>query len=233
MPRSILWRTRLRRFFHYVSGTYVAVFSAIVIPAVGIWHATSGRSGLWIIAGVSVGILLMILRNYLEYQRVIYDPHWALNFQDRFDAMNQGVRPRAAATLRDRKADLGDITNPALATIDDVLDFFEDIGLYQRADYISPELAHHHFFHWVRGYWQASEPYMQAWRKKEPARWNHVEELFETICDIELKQHGGKREQLMLSDSELGEFLLQEIGEVNDSPDADSEKERARNGRRA
>ena len=71
-----------------------------------------------------------------------------------------------------------------LTDIDDMLDFLEDVGLYRRADQISPELAHHHFFHWTRGYWQAAKPYIQAWREKEPARWSHVEELFDTGCEI-------------------------------------------------
>ena len=150
-----------------------------------------------------------------------------MNFQDRFDAMKRAARPQAAETLRDKKAELGNIGGPELPAIDDVLDFFEDIGLYQRTDYISPELAHHHFFHWVRGYWQASKPYVQAWRKKEPARWNHLEELFEVICDIEAKQHGGKREELTLSESDLNEFLSQEIGGAV----AESAEERTRNGR--
>ena len=109
-----------------------------------------------------------------------------------------GQRSKAARLLRDNKAELGNLENQELSSIDDVLDFLEDVGLYQRADHISPELAHHHFFHWTRGYWQAAKIYIEAWRRKEPARWNHVEELFETICDIELKEHRGQREQLLL-----------------------------------
>ncbi len=122
--------------------------------------------------------------------------------------------PKAAKILWKKKAELENIKNRELEDIDDVLDFLEDVGLYQRADYVSPELAHHHFFHWTRGYWQAAGPYVQAWRRKERARWNHVEELFETSCNIELEEHGGKREQLLLSDADLNEFLRQEIGDA-------------------
>ena len=91
-------------------------------------------------------------------------------------------RSHAASTLLANKGHLGEITKPELASMDDVLDFLEDLGFYQRADHISPELVHHHFFHWVRGYWQAAETYINAWRKKEPARWSHVEELFEQLA---------------------------------------------------
>jgi hypothetical protein len=229
MGKSILWRTRFRRLGLYLSGTYLAVY-AIVIPAVGIWNATRSQSDpsvhphtlCWLIAGLLVGFLVIVLRNYLEYRRVVYDPHWALNFQDRFDGMGD-ERSNAAKILRDRKAELGNIENPGLAGINDVLDFLDDVGLYQRADQISPELAHHHFFHWTRGYWQAARTYIEAWRKKEPARWNHVEELFETGCDIELGEHGGKRAQLILSEADLSRFLMEEemSGASPTGPDAD------------
>jgi len=215
MAKSIIWRTRIRRFLFYFSGSYLAVVSAVLIPAFGIWRETQSPQSpshqniiYWLIAGVLLGVFFIVLRNYLEYQRVKYDPHWAMNFQDRFDVLLQ-ARAKAEVLLKNR-VELANIDNPCLAEIDDVLDFLEDIGLYQRADHISPELAHHHFFHWTRIYWQAAKPYVQAWRKKEPARWNHVEELFETSCDIELKEHGGSRDQLLLGESELDKYLRQE-----------------------
>src|SRR5271163_1991223 len=114
MRKSILSRTRLIRLLLYVSGTSLAVFSAIVIPAVGIWHATRSQSDLsdhphtlrLLVAGITVGSVLIVLRNYLEYRRIVYDPHWAMNFQDRFDRM-EAERSTAAKILRDSKAELG------------------------------------------------------------------------------------------------------------------------------
>jgi hypothetical protein len=212
MSKSIIWPTRRRRFLFYFSGTALAVASAVLLPAFGVWREFHGsqNAGYWL-AGAVLLIAFICVRNYLEYRRVKYDPQWAMNFQDRFNAatMTQ-ARSKAAQTLLDNKADLRNIDNAALADIDDVLDFFEDIGLYQRADHISPELAHHHFFHWTRGYWQAANQYVEAWRVNEPARWNHLEELFDTSCDIELSEQGGTREQLRLSDADLDDFLKQE-----------------------
>lgn len=219
MSKSIIWPTRFRRLLFYFSGSALAVASAVLIPAFGVWRELhSGKSlWYWLIGGV-VLIFCVCGRNYLESRRSRYDPHWAMDFQDRFDnpAMTE-ARARAAKTLITNRADLANPADNALADIDDVLDFFEDIGLYQRADHISPELAHHHFFHWTRGYWQAAKPYVVASRVKEPARWNHVEELFDTSCDIEHKEQGGTREQLRLSDSDLDEFLRQEseLGTIN------------------
>lgn len=221
MSKSIFWRSRLRRLVLYCSGTYLAVFSALIVPAFGfILHVAQEQStsathapwhpARWLVTGLCLGVLLIVARNYVEHRRVIYDPHWALNFQDRFDRMGPD-RARAAKLLRENKGTLADIENkPELAGIDDVLDFFEDLGFYQRGDQISPEVTHHHFYHWARAYWQAAGSYVGAWRRKEPARWNHVEELFDTICDIELQEQGGQRAQLKLTDMELDEFLAQE-----------------------
>jgi hypothetical protein len=214
MSKSIIWPTRFRRLLFYFSGSALAVASAVLIPAFGIWREFHSGQSLryWFIGGVLL-ILFIFLRNYLDYRRLKYDPHWAMNFQDRFDnpAMTE-ARARATKALLTNRADLTNTDNTALTDIDDVLDFFEDVGLYQRADHISPELAHHHFFNWTRGYWQAAKPYVTAWRAKEHARWNHIEELFDTSCDIELKLQGGTREQVRLSDSALDEFLRQESG---------------------
>jgi len=217
MSKSIIWPTRFRRFLFYFSGSALAVASAVLIPAFGIWREVhSGQSvRYWAIGGVLL-ILFIFLRNYLEYRRLKYDPHWAMNFQDRFDKATT-ARAKAAETLLTNKTSLQNTEDERLADIDDVLDFFEDVGLYQQADHISPELAHHHFFHWTRGYWQAAKPYVAAWRAKEPARWSHVEGLFDTGCDIELGLQRGTREQLRLSDSALDELLKQEIelGKIN------------------
>jgi hypothetical protein len=216
MSKSIIWPTRFRRFLFYFSGSALAIASAVLIPAFGIWREVhSGQSvRYWLLGGVLL-IAFIFLRNYVEYRRLKYDPHWAMSFQDRFDREPE-ARARAAETLLNNKADLTNLGNERLADIDDVLDFFEDVGLYQQADHISPELAHHHFFHWTRGYWQAAKPYVEAWRVKEPARWNHLEELFGTSCDIELREQGGTRERLRLSVAALDDFLKQEaeLGKV-------------------
>jgi len=53
----------------------------------------------------------------------------------------------------------------------------------------------------------------QVWRNNESAQWNHLEELFQTICDIELEEHSGKRNRLTSNDVKLDEFLKREIHE--------------------
>ena len=58
-------------------------------------------------------------------------------------------RAVAAKAILDFKGRLANLeqNRDELSVIDDVLDFFEDVGFYERGDQISPEVAHHHFYH--------------------------------------------------------------------------------------
>ena len=124
--------------------------------------------------------------------------------QDRFEA---------AKTLIEQKGQLENLDGreDVLDPIDDVLDFFEDIGFYERGGQISPETAHHHFYHWLRIYRQAARPYIEAWRKDEPARWKHIDDLFETASEVEMEEAGCTRSEITLSCDKLDEFLKQEM----------------------
>ena len=130
--------------------------------------------------------------------------------------MEKQERKKAATCLRQHKNYLNDLKNheKELDDIDDVMDFFEDIGFYMCGDQVSPEVAHHHFYNWIRGYWQASEKYVNAWRAKEPARWNHIEKLFHTVTEIEVSEGSTPKERLVLEPDKLDEFLDDEIGET-------------------
>lgn len=119
------------------------------------------------------------------------------------------LRKNAAQTLLDKKSIL-DTRSSELADIEPVLDFLEDLGFYEYGGQMSAEAIHHHFYHWVHGYWQASQRYVTAWRSIEPARWEHLEKLEETLEEIEVEKTKRKYRG-RLSDDELAEFLREEI----------------------
>lgn len=137
-----------------------------------------------------VGIHRPNLPAFFEHQRKTHNPEWILKYQDMFEsAPFIELRKLAVNVLTDpaKKVRLGTRTKD-LADIDPVLDFFEDLGFYESGGQISAEVIHHHhFFHWIRAYWEQTEPYVRDWQKKEPARWDHLEELFETLQEIEVE----------------------------------------------
>ena len=233
MAQSIVKKTRRYRHVSAVSVTYLLMFLGLLAPVIslilGIVRtapieaqsplATSpmpsamsfpGLVPLLILA-LLIALAFIILQARLEYRRKTYDPTWIFKFDERFKGMRQ-ERLNASQLL------LNDISTPAslddaeLAKIDDVLDFFEDLGFYQHGYQISPEVIHHHFYHWIRGYWSAARTYVERSRRDERKAWEHLEELFETGCDIETRD-GGTRERELLDREEIKDFLSNEIDE--------------------
>ena len=162
-----------------------------------------------LLALVIIGFIVFA-KAYFQYQNRTYDPTWALRFQTMFDGMLDN-RKKAAKAISNHNADLKNIDAHMneLSDVDDVLDFFEDIGFYVKGGQMSPEVAHHHFYHWIRGYWRASRAYIQAWQRLEPKRWNCIGDLFDTTCDIEIS--GTKRsKQQELDEGDIATFLSEE-----------------------
>lgn len=185
--------------------------TGLVIQIVKSSSAASSPSTLmwlvkYIVAGLFLGLVFLILQTTLEYKRRTHDPTWILKYQDKFDESEMKEKRRLAAkTLLDHKQDLSriDELEEQLDPIDDVLDFFEDIGFYVHGEQISQEVAHHHFYHWIRGYWYASRTYIETWERKEGMRWNHIEKLLRELNEIE-------GEALSLTAKEVDVFLKQE-----------------------
>jgi hypothetical protein len=181
----------------------------------------------WIaLGGFLVALAIAALRTWEEYRRTTYDPTWALKFQERFDNMwVTKDRQNAARVLRDQKANLSKIDDDRfdLSPIDEVLDFFEDIGFYTFGRHISPEAAHHHFFHWIRGYYENALPYITAWRAKEAARWGRLSWLY--LVTKELEARAEKKSGRAGAQEDLATFLEEEIslpGDDEDEEDAAS-----------
>jgi hypothetical protein len=82
-------------------------------------------------------------------------------------------------------------------------------GIYVKGGQISPELAAHYFYHWIRGYYQASQPYLKAWQKKESMRWYHINFLWKVVLQVEVGLWGTDE----LDEKELEAFLTEEVFE--------------------
>jgi hypothetical protein len=169
---------------------------------------------IWISLGLLVALTFLVIQTYLEYRRRTYDPAWVLKLQDMWESKEE-ARATASRIIQEHKDILGKIEEheSLLSPIDDVLDMLEDIGFYMHGNQISPEVAHHHFYHWIRGYWCGAQDYIKAWQTKEAARWQHLAELYDETSEVEVSIQGGKKAQLWRNDHQISEFLRQEIGE--------------------
>lgn len=208
-----VFRHRARRLFASASRILLVAGLPIVAFAVATWtKSVDGNLTIpwWIALCGVIGVVLLIFQLYSEYCLRTYDPTWIFKFDEHFynDDMKR-VRAKAAKLLKERQGDLRR-TSEDLADIDDVLDFFEDLGFYEYGDQITPEVTHHHFYHWIRGYYLASRDYIDAWREEEPTRWEHIPTLFDDTSAIEEKRARGKGSR-SLTQSEVTTFLDEEI----------------------
>ena len=113
------------------------------------------------------------------------------------------IRSRAAKALK--KED-----GYSSIDIDDVLDFFEDLGFYMQGDQATPEAIHHTFYYWIRGYYSAARDYLEKAQEERPTQWEFVKELFETTHEIEIERNKSGENSF-----DLKSFLGEEINLVS------------------
>jgi hypothetical protein len=105
--------------------------------------------------GVVIGVGFWIYQAYSEFKRQTFDPQLAIQYDLRWKRA-EDIRKVAAGRLLERRAH-GSLTQlhdrpDELSDIDDALDIIEDVGAFVANEQMSPEVAHHFFFHTARGY---------------------------------------------------------------------------------
>lgn len=167
---------------------------------------------LWgLVGGVVITIALLIVQTRYEYRRRTYDPTWVLDFNAAFfsDSQMKKTRSNAAKSLKKNRKRLRDESykNPDL---DDVIDFFEDVGFYVFGDQIAPEVAHHSFHYWLRGYCSVAQPYIEMAQKTKPSQWECIGELLSVTQEVE-DERSGSRSVRTLTEKGIDRFLNEEI----------------------
>ena len=110
-------------------------------------------------------------------------------------------RARAAAALE---------SGEGLENVDNVLDFFEDVGLLLRRGALDKDFAHSRFFHWTNIYWRGAEAYVRSSRERGRRElWTEFEKLYASLNEIERKKDPGSAD-LSLTPDQVSAFLRQE-----------------------
>ena len=161
-----------------------------------------------------VSIVFLFMKAIFEYERQTYDPTWVIGYQDSFlESDFLKIRKEACKIIKEKEKNFQALVEnkKESASLDEVLDFFEEIGFYVKGRQISPEVAHHHFYHWIRGYYSFSKAYICLWRDKERTRWENIESLFMITYEIE-REANGRTTQEELEIPKKENFLEEEIG---------------------
>jgi len=159
----------------------------------------------WVIAGLALSFIFIAIQTYLNYQREVHDPTWAIKYEEKWDSPEmEKNRHFAGKAIFDNLLNLADLEHrkTVLEPIDLVLDFLDTIGFLLKGHQMSEEVVRHYFYYWIRGYWLTCRPYIEAWQnvRGESRRWENIKECFETIDGDSIPE-----KQLM-------DFLDEEIG---------------------
>lgn len=120
-----------------------------------------------------------------------------LKFDDQFNSDGfLEIRKRASKNLKAKPIKDTD-------DIEDVLDFFETLGIMVRKSGLDPELVWHTFFYWVHGYWIHTKDLIEQQRKDYPNRYKDIIFLHSKILEIE-KTNG------RINEEEWNKFLEEE-----------------------
>jgi hypothetical protein len=65
--------------------------------------------------------------------------------------------------------------------VDDVLDFFETLGMLVRQNATKKEMVWHTFFHWIHGYWLTCSGYIAEKRLENSSTWQDFRSLHQVI----------------------------------------------------
>jgi len=208
------WRIKIKRIIFSIGGDIFAMLAIIASLIIRIYTTTNEyNSNLnWILFLLAfTGAFFLGKQWYVKYMEMTYDPTWALKFQDRIFS-NDMLKKRGAAAkcIIENKERLSDIDQigDKLCMIDWVLFYLEDIGFYVEGMKISPEVAYHHFYHWIRGYYLLTYPYIKAYqaRPHEKRVWENVEYLYNITSSIAAK----KGESLTMKEGDLIKFIEEE-----------------------
>lgn len=106
-------------------------------------------------------------------------------------------------TRKDAALAILKLTTENKGNIEDVLDFFETLGLLVHRKALDEEFAWSSFFYWLHGYYRWAEPFIKEQQKTFPNRYRELIWLHGKLLAIE-KSKG------QMNESEWDDFLEQE-----------------------
>ena len=123
-----------------------------------------------------------------------------LKLDQRFNEALLSKRKKAALSLKNGPQDHD-------ADIEDVLDFFETLGLLIRRHALDRKVVWHTFFYWIHGYYRFAREFIAKQQSESPNRYTEFKYLHERARQIETRRHGP------LNENEWDDFLELEAAE--------------------
>lgn len=136
-----------------------------------------------IAAVATVGLAVVAV--YVEGRRIrlTRSAELLLQLEDRFDSTTlRDARAGAAKAMLDRI--VGRDARADVSAVDDVLDFFDTIGLLVRKRALDREMAWHSFEYWIRYYLYIYREHVTERQEREPAQWREAIDMVAKLARI-------------------------------------------------
>jgi len=95
--------------------------------------------------------------------------------------------------------------------VDDVLDFFETVGMLIRRGALDDFMVWHTFYYWIHRYYVSNSEYIAKSRVEDHTIWFDLVKLHKIMVSIEKKERQCPDEELQLTKEELTEFFKEEM----------------------
>lgn len=177
------------RVWNYMTADRIAALAA----AVGV-----------MVTAVGVIVAILSLKSQMASSRFAISVDLLTKMDERFNGAEMLKKRREAATALLKKKDYG--------MVDDVLDFFETVGLMMRRGALDEEMVWNTFFYWSDGYWRAAQPYIQSERRGDPVVWTELEYLEARCLAFEKRRTKGHDTE----EVSVQEFLVYESSHPGD-----------------
>ncbi|HUE40695.1 MAG TPA: hypothetical protein VMO75_02095 [Chthoniobacterales bacterium] len=156
----------------------------------GAQKSGSGSLGkiFWLIP--AAGLVAIIAQTLAAVAHHNYNSELLPRYDQEFEELSED-RAKAASAIHTylRLRDWDAVTDSDLDGLENVLDFFDDIGFEWRHGLISGPLLHQHFYYYLRLYCQQGSSYITAVRASDaPTTWENVIPLFNELTRIEAKK---------------------------------------------
>lgn len=151
-----------------------------------------------------VALIVTILLRLFESRRSRFSLgiELILKLDERFNSKElRDARRKAAKSLLNK-----DNTYAA----DDVLDFFEMIGILVRRGALDEKMVWHIFFAWLHQYCHSAKEHIEAERQKDSTVWEDLVRLHDRLVKIEMRERRCRKSDIIPSEDSLKGFLKDE-----------------------
>jgi hypothetical protein len=138
------------------------------------------------VAGVVVSVAALITES--RRSRSANQVNVVLDFYNRFHAEQMAQKRKAASSFLLQSRSLAP-NDTRWNQVSDVLDFFQILGTFAKAGYVSTELMYKFFFFWLSPYWKASDGHIKLTQASSPMTWADAEWLHGRLCDFDQRKN--------------------------------------------